>query len=99
MFVSRLTAAVLCALPALASVGLWYPTWVPSRRPRTTWLPAVGGVVTVVALEQCEMLKLYGRVFVEVLNQVPDVALALVRELALRLDVVTSRMLQPHQIT
>lgn len=56
-------------------------------------------VVTVVALEQCEMLKLDGRVFVEVLNQVPDVALALVRELALRLDVVTSRMLQPPQIT
>ena len=54
-------------------------------RPRTS---------TVIATERCEMLRLDAAVFLELLAQTPQVAVAVARELASRLDATNRRLLE-----
>ena len=48
---------------------------------------------SVIATSETQMLRIDGRVFVELLEQVPSFSLALVRELALRVESMNERLL------
>ncbi|MEL6297704.1 MAG: cyclic nucleotide-binding domain-containing protein [Pseudomonadota bacterium] len=48
---------------------------------------------TIMAIEETEMLRIDARVFMELLEQVPQFALALTRELADRVETVNKRLL------
>lgn len=49
---------------------------------------------SVIASSKTEMLRIDGRVFIELLEQVPSLALALIRELSMRVETMNERLLR-----